>query len=320
MTDRLPAGAPGSPAKDGKGRNGSPVLRTTQKVLVRGHTTPSLEHATTPPSSQTSPQNSYEERDVFAQKGDRRQQISSSTLSSSTNSDYSSPSRSGAKGTHAHNLTYVSLRQPSSPTVYSLLRRAVLRTLSCESLPRGSSAGSMMFGDNMSGYTIAYLFRLPDPRARGSWRKYALLCLGPRDSWRVSSAMVQITQTFEKIAASIVAMADRVLAREVYGLSNNAPPFAPATPLDPIPAIPHRTSATQKASSPLDKSVAKVPTDVSSFLRAKRVDSDGHPLSKREAMEAKSLSELVGRDDFFIELHTSFCKILSGLVGGYRPA
>lgn len=133
--------------------------------------------------------------------------------------------------------------------------------------------------------------------------------------------MVQITQTFEKIAAGIVAMADRVLAKEVYGLSN-APAFAPASPLDPNPTIRHHTSATQKASSPTDKSIAqaKVPTDVSSFLRAKRVDSDGHPLSKREAMEAKSLCELVGRDDFFIELHTSFCKILSGLVGGYRPA
>lgn len=38
---RLPAWAPGSPRKNGSGRNGSPVMRSIEKVATRHHTRPS---------------------------------------------------------------------------------------------------------------------------------------------------------------------------------------------------------------------------------------------------------------------------------------
>jgi hypothetical protein len=57
-------------------------------------------------------------------------------------------------------------------------------------------------------------------------------------------------------------------------------------------------------------------TPVSSFLSAKKVDPDGYPRVSRDVMRAKGLAEIVGKDDFFVEVHARFCVILSGLIGG----
>jgi hypothetical protein len=81
-------------------------------------------------------------------------------------------------------------------------------------LPKGSPSGPLYFGDPHAGYTIAYVFRVPDPRARGKRRMYALLALGGRDSWRVSKVMVMITKVFESIASQIISMADKVIEKE----------------------------------------------------------------------------------------------------------
>ncbi|KAF2459606.1 vesicle coat protein [Lineolata rhizophorae] len=322
VSARLPDGAPGSPTKDGRGRNGCPVLRTTQNVLVvggggdgdggraarrekvagregrrsRGHvgvrggggggrggdgctsqgpvavsdsegdscgsvnggvpvdaakvvaaaggnassgaatTVPHLSSSSSPPSVRSpSPSTSP------SPSSSPHSPSSSSPCSASP----SSPSSDGGTFSHAHahahtqrshhsphqrhhhhshhadqdpqphshRLTYLTTRQPSSPTAYSLLRRSCIRTLSCESLPRGSSSGPLYFGDPVAGYTIAYIFRLPDPMARGARRTYALLALGGRESCRVSAAMVMVTEVFERMAADVVARAERVLER-----------------------------------------------------------------------------------------------------------
>ncbi|KAF2400101.1 hypothetical protein EJ06DRAFT_549458 [Trichodelitschia bisporula] len=180
LSSNLPAGAPGSPTLDGKGRHGSPVLRTTQSILVPTLTHNNPSHPSSDPPSPTS--------------------SASSTSSAST-----------TPPTHTHRLTYVSTRHPPNPGAYTLLRRACIRTLSCENLPRGSPSGPLYFGDPIAGYTVAYVFRLPDPRARGRRRTYALLALGGRDAWRVSAAYVRLTRKFEQIAARIVALAEKAL-------------------------------------------------------------------------------------------------------------
>ncbi|EAT78103.1 hypothetical protein SNOG_14563 [Parastagonospora nodorum SN15] len=104
--EKLPDGAPGSPSKDGRGRNGSPVLRSSQNFPVRrpahfddGGSTDSSD------MSDTEQSKSYESADSI---------LPSPMLAS--------------RSIHTHTLNYVSTRQPLSPTTYSLLRRSCIRT------------------------------------------------------------------------------------------------------------------------------------------------------------------------------------------------
>jgi Vesicle coat protein involved in Golgi to plasma membrane transport len=313
VSERLPDGAPGSPTKDGKGRHGCPVLRTTQAVLAQG-----------------SPAHSDDDEDEdeghsakgtpFTKNGSSPDPLDPSPTST-TQSGGSSPLYI-PRHAHTHLLQYVTTRQPASPAAYSLLRRSCIRTLSCENLPRGSPSGPLLFGDPIAGYTIAYVFRLPDPRARGRRRTYALIALGGRDSWRVSTAMVQITKVFESIAGQIVAMADSVLERE-SGITSQVnsrpsstgmatPPLSASAPTaaekDLMPPEKQRSKST--ATSPVSRNIS----DVSSFLSAKKVDPDGYPRVSREVMRAKGLAEIVGKDDFFVQLHLRFVMVLMNLV------
>ena len=200
MSERLPNGAPGSPTKNGKGQHGSPILRTTQPIVAHGSEEDEEEDDEDSPTGSFAPHNSHLGTSPSTSQGSR------------LNSSVSSPFY--PQKTHFHNLTYVTRRQPELQSVYSRLRHSCVRTLTCETLPRGSPSGPLLFGDPIAGYTIAYIFRLPDPRARGKRRTYALTALG-RDCWRVIAAMVQVTKAFESIASQIISMADRVLEREI---------------------------------------------------------------------------------------------------------
>lgn len=75
-----------------------------------------------------------------------------------------------------------------------------------------------------------------------------------------------------------------------------------------------RSPGQERAKSATTSPVARGLNDVSSFLSAKRVDPDGYPRVSREVMRAKGLAEIVGKDDFFVELHAKFCMVLSSLV------
>jgi hypothetical protein len=192
-------------------------------------------------------------------------------------------------------------------------------------LPCGKPSGPLYFGDPVVGYTIAYIFRLPDPRARGQKRTYALIALGGRDSWRVGKAMVKVTAVFESIANRIIAMADKVLDRESAASPFNqqlsafsrpstamsSPPLSTSASSIPVFGSPQKDkSLSSNASSPAQRNI----TPVSSFLSAKKVDPDGYPRVSRDVMRAKSLAEIVGREDFFVELHVRFCTLLSSLI------
>jgi hypothetical protein len=155
---------------------------------------------------------------------------------------------------------------------------------------------------------------------------YALLALGGKDSWRVSTSMVMITKAFESIAGQIVAMADRVLEKESAAsaashsprpsISGFATPLSTSLP-SPMttgsPTSPEQERAKSAATSPISSSRSNL-SDVSSFLSARKVDPDGYPRVSRDVMRAKGLAEIVGNDNFFVELHARFCVILAALV------
>lgn len=304
--ERLPEGAPGSPVKDGKGQHGSPVLRTTQAITARGA-----------PGDFVEGSHHHRRNDILSSAEDLSDPLATSDSMPSSTSSATSP-QPYPPTTHTHKLSYITTKQPLSPISYSFLRRACIRTLSNETLPKGSPSGPLFFGDPHAGYTIAYVFRVPDPRARGKRRMYALLALGGRDAWRVSKVYVHLTKIFESIANQIIAMADAVISRETQQspgalenlapLSSSLPP--PTEPLSPVPA--KERAVKSATTSPTVKN--RRFDNTSSFLTGKRVDPDGHPRLPSDMMKAKGLAEIVGKEDFFVELHARFCVVLSSLV------
>ncbi|KAF1828691.1 hypothetical protein BDW02DRAFT_210195 [Decorospora gaudefroyi] len=308
-SDKIPNGAPGSPSKNRRGRNGSPVLRSSQNYPVRRPV--SRDDFSSTDSSDVS---------------DTEQSTSFQSGASSSYPDSvpASPMLA-SRGIHSHTLNYISTSQPQSPSTYSRMRRTCMRTLSTEVLPLGKPSGSMMFGDSCAGYTIAYVFRLQDPRSRGAKRTYALIAMAGRDGRRATKAMVKITEAFQNIANRIVARAEKVLEREsavpqtlsrpTTAISSATPPLGTsASSMPPQFMSPTKDrSFSSVSSSPNLRSI----TPVSSFLSAKKVDPDGFPRGSRDVMKAKSLVEIVGQDSFFVELHGLFCHLLHSLIKQY---
>ncbi|KAF1988242.1 hypothetical protein K402DRAFT_31669 [Aulographum hederae CBS 113979] len=309
LSDKLPEGAPGSPRKEGKGRNGSPVMRSTQTVLVLGSATDTDDEDEPLPAQEP----------ASVQKQSSLPTSNCSTSPSVVDSATSSPPWI-PRNRHLHTLRYVTTRQPASPSTYSLLRRSCLRTLSGEKLPKNGSSGPISFGDPIAGYTTTYVFRIADPRAaRGRWRKYALIALSGRSGLRAARTLVKITESFEAMSQQIIAMAQEELEREssVSSASSrpstgqlSTPPFGSMAP----PPVPTTPGSPRKASPGMGSPIAKNITPVSSFLTAKRVDPDGNPRSARDLIRAKGLSEIVGKDTFFVELHVKFTTLLAALV------
>lgn len=246
IRSKLPSGAPGSPEPNGKSKNRSPVLRSREAVHACGS-----EHSDSGTDEDLSPHQSSPE--TWA-------------------SDTSMPS------CHTHTLEFVTTSKPMKPNTYSILRRASIRTLSCEQLPRGLTAGRLFFGDPVAGYVIAYKFRLTDAYARGRQRHYALLALAGYDPGRAFKATSTIWRSFERIATSIINNNEKAQR-------NEQPP----------------TNDKQKAAP------------ISSFLTQRTMDPDGFPRRGGATMRPRGLAEMVGNDLFFAELHRSFVALLQGL-------
>ncbi|EGE84311.1 hypothetical protein BDBG_00468 [Blastomyces gilchristii SLH14081] len=270
VSKQLPPGGPGTLKEDGKSRNGSPVLRSREVVYSCSGSR--ADYNTEPHQRHSSP----------------------ASLHSSVSSETSS--------CHTHIVNYLSLRGPPNPDDYALLRSASIRTLSCELLPRGLSSGPLSFGDSSAGYTIAYVFRLPDPMARGKRRSYALIALAGKDAGRAFRASPVIWRVFGRIAASIVNAAER-----------------------------HQDSEKRKEEGAVSKAGAGAATTasmangrnytpISSFLTGRTLDPDGQP-RRAGQIRARNLAEIVENEYIFTELHAQFVALLQQLCamfGGPR--
>ncbi|KAL4926843.1 folliculin domain-containing protein [Aspergillus undulatus] len=256
VSKQLPPGAPGTARSDGKGKNGSPVLRSREIVNSCG-------------SSHSDPDDNAHDSHVHGSLPD-------SFHSSSVASDVSC---------HHHILTYLSLRGPPNPADYALLRRSSIRTLSCELLPRGLSSGPLCFGDPNAGYTIAYIFRLPDPMARGKRRSYALVALAGKDARRAFRACPIIWRAFDRIATSIYNAAEDFQEDEKKREEQN-------------------NVASRAGNKPY--------TPVSSFLTGRAMDPDGQ-LRRPGQVRARNLTEIVGNQYLFAEIHGNFVALLQQL-------
>ncbi|KAL1986403.1 hypothetical protein VTN96DRAFT_6482 [Rasamsonia emersonii] len=257
VSKQLPPSASGTSKADGKGKSGSPVLRSREVVYSCG--------------------GNHSDSDDEAHDPHLHSSLPDSLHSSSVASDVSC---------HSHILTYLSLRGPPNPADYALLRRSSIRTLSCELLPRGLSSGPLCFGDSVAGYTIAYIFRLPDAMARGKRRSYALVALAGKDAGRAFRASPIIWRSFSRIAGSIVSAAEKHQEEE------------------------KRREERSYASS--SKIGGRDYTPISSFLTGRTVDPDGQP-RRAGQIRARNLAEIVGNEYIFAELHAHFVALLQQL-------
>ena len=260
ISSKLPPGAPGSPKADGSGRNGSPILRFRESLQI------------------------YRDQQVESDSEGEREEPMRLNQQSSPESFASDTS---ASFYHNHTLSYISTSSPTDPNTYSIIRRAAIRTLSGEQLPRGQTAGELFFGTPLDGWTIAYKFRLSDPYARGGYRRYALIALASSES-RAFQVMTFIWEHFRRIAGNIITKtAQKIKENEGDGDS-------------------------------LEDVVKEHRIPVSSFLTGRTTDPDGYPRQYGAArMRARGLTEMVGDDNFFAELHLDFVGMLRELMGGY---
>lgn len=262
ITRKLPEGAPGSLRADGKSKNGSPVLRSRELVCLG-----SGDHS----------------------RANEEPRLSSSQTSSDDSEGSPSLRSCGSlfSTCHDHLLTYLTSRNPDNPNNFSALRASVIRTLSRELLPAGTSDGPFCFGDSTSGYTIAYVFRLPDPKARGRRRLYAFVALAGNDASRAFRACPLVWEAFSKMAKTIEGA-----------------------------AVESQEQQRRKDEEEQDAGKARNYTPVSSFLAQRASDPEGNP-RKAGQIAARSLADIVGNDKIFSEIHSYFVSLLHHLGALY---
>ncbi|KAK0113714.1 hypothetical protein ONS95_013962 [Cadophora gregata] len=282
------------------GTNG-PILRT-RKPYERIN-------APSPPKTDSSnSSNSSDSENAISSKPSHRRTHSRTLVRIGTSSSNSS---SFSRNSHVHYLDYTSTHEPLSPNSFSMVRQACLRTLSCETLPPSStpntssptspfinspfssgpssaistSGGPIFFGDPQAGYTTAYIFRIPDPNARGRRRVYALMALSTHRERAAMQSFSFLSDAFRRIAAWIQGLAETELERSE---SVNSPRYSNSD---------ERTGNSNNN------------TPTSAFLSGKNRGPDGKYAGM--SLKARGLAELVGMPDFFFELHKLFVQVLA---------
>ncbi|CAN0012848.1 unnamed protein product [Lampetra planeri] len=71
------------------------------------------------------------------------------------------------------NISYVSHQHPTRSEVFSIVRQACVRSLSCEVCP--GREGPILFGDEQQGYVFSHTFFIKDSLARGFQRWYSFI-------------------------------------------------------------------------------------------------------------------------------------------------
>lgn len=349
--DETPQGGSGSPTKSGKYDSGGPILRTRKAYEHILNYSDEISPKSTPSDSDGS------ERDPSRSSRGLKRTATCTSVSSFASSTSQS---------HKHYIDYTSSHDPMSSASFSILRASCLRTLSCETLPPNTtvtspstptsplswntnnrpfptnpaqvpsaSGGPIFFGDPQAGYTTAYIFRIPDPYARGRRRVYAFICLSSAHERAAMRAFSFLSAAFRDLASWIQSLAEAEADREEQRSSSPHPSSdAPHSPRSvsitgsslvqrpvSLRSPDPRYEASSSTSVPADedakgkKPSITPPPRTSVFLSGRAFDADGFGARRGTMSQIRSrgLAELVGRPDFFIELHARFVALLAQL-------
>jgi hypothetical protein len=181
--------------------------------------------------------------------------------------------------------------------------------LSSELIP--SRTGPVLFGDAHNGYTIAYVFAIDDPEARGGKREgrrwYAFLAIFEGET-EATGSWPWITKGFEQMASGLkqrawIARKDSSDSKsedieQVGGMIVQSISLEERTPL-------HIRTTRGSFGNP------------DGFVRRPRFGNPGG-IGSLTAATVKSLGELIGLDIVDIEIHAAMGWIMSGLLGPGR--
>jgi len=253
---------------------------------------------------------------------------------------------------HTHFLNYTTTQDPATPTSFSFLRQSCIRTLSHETLPPQSrqipsspytstqsltsSGGPIFFGDPVAGYTTAFIFRVPDPQARGRTKIYAFIALSRAHERTAMKAYPLLSAAFRDLATWIQRLAEREanrleIAEQESERYENSLSAAQASSSILQSSSSNRRASIISSTSPRSPAVMQslavrtttpeklTITPTSAFLSGRSCDPDGYPRKSAGSLKARGLAELVGRADFFIELHARFVAILAQLGMAFGP-
>ncbi|CAG9991555.1 unnamed protein product [Clonostachys byssicola] len=276
---------------------------------------------------QQSPPNSQSSSDTDGEReASRRPRHRKAVPSNSRTTSCSSNSMaSEAAPFHVHYVNYTSTHEPVLPNSFSLLRSSCLRTLSFETLPRppttaapatsiqpdassafvttqsagsAASGGPIFFGDVHTGYTTAYIFRIPDVTARGHKRVYAFIALSTHKERLAMKTFAIISAAFREFATWIQQLAEAEAERTAETGSGSSTFYSSGAG-----GLSQPTASAFDPPAPGDRGSSFL-TGGGGFTR--RMGGGG----SAAAPKARGLADLVGQPDFFIELHRKFVQLL----------
>jgi hypothetical protein len=203
--------------------------------------------------------------------------------------------------------TYITTRHPKSQSRYSVLRTSVVRALSSELIP--SRTGPVLFGDAHSGYTIAYVFAIDDPDARGGKREgrrwYAFLAIFEAET-EATASWLWVTKGFEQMASGLKDRASLTRtgseARMDGADLENTIRQTQSISLEERPALAPNRMIRGSFGHP------------EGFVRRPRFGNPGGTTAPTAAT-LKSLADLIGLDTVDVEIHAGMGWIMSGLLG-----
>ncbi|KAG9300705.1 hypothetical protein G9A89_023503 [Geosiphon pyriformis] len=167
-------------------------------------------------------------------------------------------------------VTYIGSRYPQHPQLYAAVRKACVSSLSCEFCPQRE--GPVLFGDEKHGYVLSYMFKIKDSQARGYHRFYSFIFLMTDRAYLVASWPFLVSK-FRILATGLQSKADQIFEKEKPIRERSEDSFMPRS--GPFP----QTSPDQ-------------------FLR------------RRANQPLRSLVDLLGSKDLFVQLHANFSWIL----------
>ncbi|EPX72537.1 vesicle coat protein [Schizosaccharomyces octosporus yFS286] len=221
------------------------------------------------------------------------------------------PPRLISLSTKNPDIVYISSQYPRNQNRYSVLRRLMVRCLSCEYSVSSDISESMsnplFFGDQENGYVIAQSFSLHDSHARGGLRRYAFVALSKSDHELINRYSF-IVEKFSQMVQFLRLSSTKTTAN--YPMYHKKTPSVNGTFASPTSnASSLSSSSNVPGQTPYGMSPSNG-TAPSTYLLSQRLPSFSF-LRRRDGVgEGRNLADITCWDGVFIGIHSSFSWIL----------
>ncbi|XP_078393759.1 folliculin [Cetorhinus maximus] len=116
-------------------------------------------------------------------------------------------------------IEYMSHQHPSHPQLFSIVRQACVRSLSCEVCP--GREGPIFFGDEQHGFVFSHTFFIKDSLARGFQRWYSIIVVAMDRIYLINSWLF-LLNTIRGIIDELQGNALKVFEAEQFGCPQRA--------------------------------------------------------------------------------------------------